>query len=279
MTGLSIVSPGTPDTIWVTIKPGATIYIGSIVCLDFDQLAADEGVIVRGVADGAADTTNKDRPLGIAVGHNRVNPLFSSTYQCEYITDEGVAGPATTTTEYHMPLESAGSKGRDGFKRAMVQIELITPNTILRAPIRNGAIGTAPSLLTSTSSGSKVTMTTNSCDFTTPVEGLGTIYFRTGGNAGLYRLTDDTSATVCTWDVQTVADTAVGDTAVRVPLRPFGQSYVRIGDDTVASFIDCGSDPSTNYDIIHVKELNLEVANEEYVDFMFDLDHFCQVRA
>ena len=57
---------GNPFTIWVPLKPATTIYVGSLVCVDSSAL--DEGVIVRGQADGAADTTNKDVPLGIVVG-------------------------------------------------------------------------------------------------------------------------------------------------------------------------------------------------------------------
>jgi len=265
---------GSPQTVWVPVAVGATVYVGSIVCLDLSALATSEGFVVREQADGAADTTNKDRPFGVVIGTNRKNPVYSSTYNAEYITDEGATGPATSTVDY-VGVEGQWAKGE---KRAMVQVALITPSTVLRAPIFNNAVGTAPSLLTSTSSGSKVTMTTNACDFT-PVAGLGTIYFRTGGNANIYRTTDDTSTTVCAYDINTPANSAVGDTAVRVPLRPMGTSYVRIGDDTVASYINCSETPATDYDIIHVVRLDLSTAGSEYAEFMFDGDHFCTTRA
>ena len=269
------VVEGSPRTgIWVPIKPSATVYVGSIVSLDFSAIAADEGVIVRPKAVGISNTTNKDIPIGVVVGTNRRYPLYSATYLAEYITDEGVTGPDVSTVDYVL-VEGPYGKGE---RRAMVQIDLIGPNTVLRAPIRNAAIATAPSLLTSTSSGSKITMTTNAADFTN-VAGLGTIYFRSGGNAGVYRNCDDTSATIHTYDVNTPANSAVGDTAVKVPLRMFGVSYVTIGDGTVASFIDCAVGPVTNYDVIHVLQLNLEIAGQEYVDFVFDSDAFCQVRA
>jgi hypothetical protein len=54
---------------------------------------------------------------------------------------------------------------------------------------------------------------------------------------------------------------------------------VTIGDSTVASFIDVSAAPKTNYDIIHVTDLNLKNAGEEYVEFMFDSDAFCTARA
>ena len=254
----------TPQPIWVPIKLGATVYVGSLVSDDFSALATDEGVIVRGQADGVGDVTNKDTPAGVVLGTNLYEPVYDTTYLTDSITDEGAAGAATSTVNYR-GVEGPYSKGE---KRAMVQIAPINSTTVLRAPIRNAAIGTNPSLLTSTSSGSKITMTTNATDFT-PVAGLGTIYFRTGANAGQYRITDDTSTTVAAYDRQTSADSAVGDTAVRVPIRPYGVSYVRFGDDTVCSFLDCSETPATNYDIINVLRLDLSVAGEEYVEFTF----------
>ena len=259
---------------WVPIKPSATVYVGSIVCMDSSAIATDEGVIVRGQADGIADVDNKDIPLGVVVGTNLRTPVYDSTYQANKITDEGVTGPATSTVDY-TGVEGPFIKGE---KRAMVEIIPIYPHTVLRAPIRNNAIGTAPSLLTSTSSGSKVTMTTNAADFA-PIAGLGTIFFRTGGNAGIYRQTDDTSTTVAAYDVNTPANSAVGDTAVRAPVTQMGSAYVRLGDDTVCSYLNCSETPATNYDIINVIRLDLSVAGEEYVEFTFDPCHFSLQRA
>lgn len=267
---------GNPQRVWAPIKPGATIYMGSLVCID--QSALDEGVSVRPVAAGVSNTTNKDRPFGIAVGHNlgpRVN-AYDATYLAEKITDPGAAGIRTDTTEYR-GVDGTWAMGED---RAMVEIALIKPGDVLRAPIRNGAIGTAISVLTSTAGNANgLTVTTNACDFT-PVANLCSIYCRIGLNAGSVRVTDDVSTTVATWDVEMLNSTAnTGETFVRVPLRPFGVSYVTIGDGTVASFIDASASPATNYDIIHVVRLDLRVAGQEFVDFMFDDDAFSTNRA
>lgn len=265
---------GSPQTIWAPIKPGATVYVGSLVSID--QSALDEGFVVRPTGVGVSNTTNKDRPFGVCIGTNRRTPVYSATYQAEYITDAGATGIRTDTTEYIMP-EGPWSAGEG---RAMIKIAVITPSTILRMPIRNNAIGTAISTLTSTAGNANgLTVTTGACDFT-PVANLCSIYARTGVNAGTYRITDDTSTTVATWDVHMKNTTATaGDTYVRVPLRTNGVSYVTIGDGTVASFIDASVSPATNYDIIHVLNLNLAEAGGEYVDFMFDADAFCTNRA
>lgn len=269
---ITVVS-GSPDRIWVPIKPSATIYMGSIVCVD--QSALDEGVIVRGQADGAADTTNLDRPYGVAIGHNLISPVFSPTYLAEYITDEGVTGVRTSTTKYRA---IPGPYPFEGI--AMVEVALITPSTRLRAPIRNNAIGTAITELTSTTGNANgLTVTTGACDFT-PVANLCAIYCRSGQNAGQYRITDDVSTTVAAWDVEMLKTTATtGEKYVRVPCRTHGVSYVRFGDDTVCSYLNASETPATNYDIIHVVKLDLTDSGGEYVEFYFDSDHFSTARA
>lgn len=270
---ISIVS-GSPQVVWMPIKPSATVYVGSLVSID--QSALDEGVVVRPVAVGASNTTNKDVPLGVCVGTNNKNPVYSSTYLAEYITDPGVTGLRANTAEY------VGVEGPwpGGEKRAMVQVALIGPGTVLRAPIRVTAVGTLLSELTSSAGNANgLTVTTGACNFT-PVANLCTVYCRAGANAGQYRITDDTSTTVATWDVQMLSTTATtGETYVRVPMRHHGVSYVLIGDGTVASFVDASASPATNYDIIHVVRLDLREKGNEYVEFMFDGDTFCSARA
>lgn len=261
-------------TAWYAVKPGATVYMGSLVTID--QSALDEGVIVRGQADGVSDTTNKDRPLGVVVGHNLKNePSFDATYKTQALVDEGATSPLTSTTEF----ANLGGEFSKGEKRLMVKVQLIGPNTVLSAPIYNDAVGVAPSLLTSTAgSANGETVTTNACDFT-PVADLNSIYCRTGVNAGIYRVTDDTSTTVAAWDVYMNGTTAtVGETYVRVPVRK-GQSYVRFGDDTVCSYLNCSETSAIHYDIIHVQELNLAEAGKERVTFVFDSDAFSTNRA
>ena len=263
---------GCVQTVWMPIKPAATIYVGSLVCVDMSAL--DEGVVVREQADGVANITNKDRPLGVCVGTNRREPVFSSTYLAEYITDEGVTGLRTSTTDY-VGVEGSWAKGG---KQAMVQVALIGPQTVLRAPIRNDSIATAISELTSSAGNANgLTVTTGACDFT-PVADLATIYCRAGLNAGQYRITDTTSTTVHAWDRQMLSTTeTVGETYVMAPVRHHGISYVRFGDDTVASYINASETQATNYDIIHVINLNLEVAGREYCDFMMDTTMFSSV--
>jgi len=267
---------GCVDVKWFPINPAGVIYMGSIVAYDYSAMATSEGIFVRGTAVGANNTTNKDRPFGVAIGHNLRYPVFSSTYLAESITDEGATGLRTSTTDY-VGVEGTHPKGA---KQAMVQVGIIGPGTVLKAPLRNAAIGTAISELTSTAGNANgLTVTTGAADFTPTTAGRSTIYCRAGLNAGQYRVCDDTSATVHAWDRQMLSSTATtGETYVKVPLR-YGPSHALFGDGTVCSFIDCSNDPETNYDIIHVLEINLETAGREYVKFMFDGDAFSTTRA
>ena len=266
------VVQGSPQNIWVPIKPAATIYVGSLVCIDSSAL--DEGVIVRGQADGAADTTNKDIPMGVVIGTNLRTPLWSSTYKAHYITEGAAGAPHTSTTEF----VNVGGPWAKSEKRGFVNISVIDPSTVLRCPIYNNAVGTAPTELTvTTGSTDGLGCTTTACDFT-PVANLCTVYYRTGSTAGEYRITDDTSTTVLTHDVATSNDITIGDKAVRVPIRPFGISYARFGDDTVCSYLNCSETPATNYDVIEVLKLDLTTAGQEYVVFRFTGDHFSLLR-
>jgi len=264
---------GCVQTVWMPIKPSATVYVGSLVSVDMSAL--DEGVVVRPTAVGVANITNKDRPLGVCIGTNRREPVFSSTYLAEYITDEGVTGLRTSTTDY-VGVEGAWGKGD---KRAMVQVALIGPQTVLRAPLRNNSIATAITEETSsTGNANGLTMTTAAAIDFTPVANLCTCYCRVGLNAGTYRIMDTTSTTVHAWDVQMLNTTATaGETYVFAPVRHHGISYVTIGDGTVASYINTSVSPATNYDIIHVINCNMETAGNEYVDFMFDTTAFSSV--
>ena len=270
---LEILNP--TQLVWCTIKPAATIYVGSLVSIDFSAL--DEGLIVRPVAAGVSNTTNKDVPLGICVGVNRMTPVSSATYGADYITDAGAAGIRADTLEYGM-VDGVWPKGEG---RAMVLVSIIDgPNTVIRAPIRNNSILTPITEVTSSAGNANgLTVTTDAVDVT-PVANVCTIYCRTGLNAGQYRIIDTTSTTVHAWDVQMLNTTAtVGEKYVVVPMRPFGPSYVTIGDGTVASYVDGSITPATDYDTINVRRLDLKRAGHEFVEFTFDGDHFCQARA
>lgn len=264
------VAHGSPYMVWVPVETSAVIYVGSIVCLDTSAIATSEGFVVREQADGAGNITNFDVPFGVVVGTNEKSPPFNTTYKAEYTTQQGTADPHDGASRDYVLLEGPWSKNE---ATSFVKVAVITPSTVLKAPIYNNAVGTAPSLLTATAGNTDgLQVVTNACDFT-PVQGLCTIYCRKGSNAGVYRVTDDTDTTTATWDVAMPADTVIGDTFVRVPLR-VGLSYVRLGDNTVCSYVNCSATPASNYEHIFVTRLDLREAGKEFCEFMFSADAF-----
>lgn len=273
--GAELVGKSNAPAFWMPVKTSATVYVGSIVTWDYSAIASDAGVKVREMADGALDTTNKDRPFGIVIDTNRSETINNATYKANYITAGAATDSHGSTTTFRF---SQGCHASQNDKRAWVLVQLIQPGDLIKMPIWNNAVGTAITLLTATGPDTNGTsVTTNATQFT-PVDNMGTIFCRTGANRGQYRITNDVSTTVAAWDVAMVNDIATGDTFVRVPLR-LGPSFVRLGDDTVCSYINASKTPATDYDLVHVVDLNLEEAGKEYAVFMFDGDHFASARA
>ncbi len=274
--GMSIVH-GSPQTIWVPVVPATTIYVGGLVCVDTSAPLA--GVIMLPDASGVANDSNLDVPLGVCIGTNRKNPLYDSTELTEYITS-----PAAGDAYGGASIEFVGVEGpwAKGDPIPMVKVALINSNTVIRAPLRVAAIGTAPTVETVTSQttggATGVGCTTAAHDFTSIANDMSTIYFRSGGNAGTYRTNNSASNTALLFAKATRNSVEIGDTLVIVPLRSHGYSTVMF-DDTTAMFIDCADAPvlnGTNRWIIQVIRLDLATAGQEYCEFCFDSVHFQQ---
>jgi hypothetical protein len=273
---MQVVHPKSNQRIWLPVEPAETIYTGALVGVDIATPL--EGVRPVPVAAGANNTTNKDIPIGICVGNNNTaaNQVYSSTYKTDYIT-QVAAGAVYNSTVQYQGVEGPLSKGDP---QAMVLVDLIDPSTIIRAPIFNAAVGTAPTVVTVSTydGGDGIGCTTSACDVAL-VANFGTLYFRTGACAGIYRsLTTNASTTVHTWLKALPKSVAVGDKAVAINgLRPYGPSLAYI--DAEGLYIDCSAALSSDYYIIHVVRLDLSVAGKEYVEFRFDADNFCAKRA
>jgi hypothetical protein len=271
--GFSIVHPSHQQQIWVPVLAGQTVYMGQIVSCDNSALV--EGVQYLPQAVGVSNTTNLDIPLGVVTGFNSTaaNRTYSSTYKAEYIT-AAAAGAAYNSTTQYQGVEGPWPKGDP---IAMVQIAVIDPCTVLRGPLYNAAVGTAPTEVTvTTGSGTDgLGCTTTSADVAT-VATLGTIYARSGKNKGIYRTLTTASATVHAWLQAMPKDMEIGDKAVVVGLRPYGMSYCQI---TMGLYIDISQTAATNHFIIDVLRMDLSEAGKEYVEFRFNADNFCAKRA
>lgn len=265
----------TARTFWVSTDGSSTYYIGQLVT----YMQASKAVAVGGtvaplaVPAGAADTTNFQCIAGVVTGINAYPaPLSNSTG--EYVT-----GVTTQATQLARDWRGNGGMYSPNDPQVLIQITEILPNTIVEGDIYNAAIGTAPTVLTSTATdttGFTSAGTTNACEFT-PVANTCTIYCRTGANMGLYRVTSDTSTTAPAVTVGFPYDVAIGDTFVRVSMK---QGLSRIYINGPGLYIDNSlSGGSTNYFDVFCYKLKLDEAGKEVAQFRFANQHFDTTRA
>ncbi len=268
--GFSIVH-GSPQTIWVPVTAADTLYMGAIVGQDIG--GSVEGVTPLPVAAGAGNTTNKDIPFGVVVGNNNVsgNITYSSTYKAEGITEVAAGAIHGSTTKY-TGVEGPYPKGDP---RAMVEVAIIDPTTVLRGSIFNGAVGTAPTATAvTTGNAAGVAATTTATSDVATVAQFSTVYFRSGANRGCYRRLDSGSDTTHTWDMAVKEDVAVGDSILTVNgLNTFGLSLMQI--DSEALYIDAAAALTSNYFHINVLRLDLSEPGNEYCEFQFIAENFC----
>lgn len=262
--GFEVVHGGTADQrLWAPLINTDTLYVGQLI------ISGNEGVAPLAAATGAGDTTGKQVPRGVVIGTNKKTPVFDATYNTESIT---YAAASSAGSEDYVGVEGPWAKND---RLAMVEYLPITAQTVLRAPLYTDTIGTAPTV--GTLSGTPTTTAaTSSAVEEAGVASLSTMYIRSGGVAGSYRVTDDTSTTALTWDAELNAAPVSGDTVVRVNLRPEGTCRMQIG--TEALFVDTGATVTTNYFLIDVLRLDLSDAGREYVEFRFHPCHFDSVR-
>lgn len=228
---------------------------------------------LRTVVDdiNAASSLSFNNVYGVVIGTNRKTPIFSTTYNAEYI--DYVAPYSAGTEDFVL----GGGPWARGENRAMVKVALIDSTTILRGNIYSNTSGapTAISELAITASSSGRSVTTATAGYTPALAGFNTVYFRSGGEVGTYRITNDTSATVHTWREHlansTGANANVGNNVVKVSLRAMGKSKMLTG--VLGLWVDGGSSFTSNYFYIDVIRLDLSVAGSEYVDFRFDPLH------
>ena len=209
------VATGGARTLWVSGDGSSTYYKGQLVSLVAASKAQVTGTVVPlAVPAGLADLSNFQVPFGVVLGFNDRSPTWNSTI----LAESGGGAIATQAAQLARDVILGGGMYSPNDPQLLMKISIITPWTVLEGPIFNAAIGTAPTLLTDTAgsaTGYTTAGTTNACEFT-PVANSCTIYCRSGANAGLYRVTNDTSTTAPDVTVAFPYDVAIGDTFVRV---------------------------------------------------------------
>ena len=258
------IHSGSPHSIWVPVDCNGgsfdTLYTGQIV------KSGSDGVLPLGAASGAYDTSTEAIPFGVVIGTNKRTPSYSSTSYSESITSES---PHGATTEYVL---HEGTMIPKGDTSAAVKVALIQPGTIIKGSIFASTIGTALTVGTvSSGSSTGAGFTTSAINPATHRADLVTVYFRTGANRGIYRITTDSSTTVKTVEHYFPYDIAAGDKVVGTGLRV---GYCKGQTDTESVFIDGAADPATNHWGLNVLWLDLSVAGKECVYFQFGHIHF-----
>jgi hypothetical protein len=270
--GFNVVD-GPSRTQWFPSDGTSTYYVNQLVAFSAASAAATPGSVVPlAVPAGVADLTNKQVIAGVVLGFNTRTPVYSSTSKSTYATAV-VAQADQLARDWAMN----GGNYAIGDPQLLVQVALINDWTLIRGPVYNNAIGTAPTLLTSTATdttGFTTAGTTNAAEHT-PVANLSMIYCRTGANAGLYRSTNDTSTTAPDTTVGFPQDVAIGDTFIRVPFK-HGLSKIYISGPGL--YVNSSYTPATHHFTAIVEAFDLSTSGRETATFRFTPDMFSFLR-
>lgn len=259
---MEIVS-GSPGKYWDYVDCNdnstyVTLYVGQAV------KTGSDGVVNLSTASGAYDATGESMIVGVVLGTNLYKPSYSATSKSNSITSENAH---TNTTERRF---GEGFHVRRGDKRAMVEVGIITTETVLRAKVYNSTIGTALTLLTVTTGSTDGTGFTSNATQHTPVADMACVYGLSGANAGVYAPTKNTSTTVHATELYFPSDIAIGDTFVGAPFR-LGNCLAYF--DSNALFLDGSAALTTNYFGIRVVGFDLSNRANAWIDFMFNPMH------
>ena len=268
-------------TFWAATDGASTYYKGQIVMWNNIQATHSIGTVIPLiVASGAYDTTLRQCIAGVVVGFNNRTQTYTTlgSMRVEY------GGGACATKALEVARDWTGAEGMysKGDPQCLVQVAAIFPNTMIRGPIFNAAYGTAPTelALTVVTGDGLVTAGTTASNDAASILNMGTIYFRTGLNTGLYRVNKNTSITAPSVTTAFPYTEAVGDKIVAVPIKQ-GQSAITISTN-YGNYINCGVAPvadGTGMFGVNVYKLDLSTAGREYADFTFMADHFARARA
>jgi hypothetical protein len=272
------IALGTRDiaTEWfhVDSSTGINLYVGQLC---HKSTGTFFGVTALAAASGVSDLGGDQQILGIVVGTNNypMTEQFNATYG-QYI------GTTTTMTQaLQKAIQKMGVEGMHpkGDPAPMVQVALIDSTTWIRGSIVNATVGVPPTLLTvTTGDATGAGCTTNASDCTS-VPGLATFCFRTGANAGIYRVVSSTSASIHTFSNYFPYAIAAGDTGVLVPYVQVA-SYGNINETAgfLGTSLISNKTAATNYFGLDVKSLDLTVAGRESCVFRFNTAHFGGIR-
>jgi len=235
------------------VQVAANVYQGQLLRWDVNAGGSVEPMAAAGAGPDATSYIS-----GICLGSGRrTNPgtsLYDATYKGDLITYD--------TTQATLAVN-------DPVGAAICELQMLTLNSLLRAPLVNNTIGTNPECKACTT-GSSDGLTFIIATIDTTVSNYSTAYCRTGANRGEYRKITTGAAATQTVLVPFTNDIAIGDTFCVVNVAD-GLAHI----DLETQFQGIDSSPAlTNYYVVYVHELNLEEAGKEYATFRFAPRHF-----
>lgn len=237
----------------VVVQAAADCYQGQL--LVYDQ---NTGGSVEPAPDASDLPEDATVIAGICLGAGRrTNPgtsLYDSTYKGDKVTYD--------TTQATLAVN-------DPVGAALVEMQMLTPLSLIKAPIVKDTVGTAPECKACTT-GSADGLTFVIATIDTSVSQFSTAYCRTGANRGEYRKITTGGTTTQTVLVAFTNDIAIGDTFC---VANVVQGFAHVNWDTLFKGIDSSDALTTGWSVI-VHELNLEVAGQEYCTFRFFPQHF-----
>lgn len=233
---------------------GADCYQGQLACGDVSLSTGGEVTACPVAASALPDATS--HIMGIITG-----VIQSPTYTASYY--KGDKATYTTTQATIAALDPPTAQE--------VEVTLITPTTLVRAPIWQSTPGTALTLGTVTTAVSGGTSYQGNA-LTATEDSYSTLYCRTGANAGQYRkITADSGTTTQTVVIPFAYGVAVGDTFVACNVV---KGYAHIDwCGTYLNGIDGGAAVGTYAYFVYVHELNLKEAGKEYCIFTVSPRH------
>ena len=229
------------------LQIAADVYQGQL--LRWDDNA---GGLVEPVAAAAAGPDVTSIVAGICTGIV-TSPVFNATYK----GDKGTYDTAQADLEANNPVGPT-----------LAEVLLITPTTLIKAPIVKDTIGTAPERKAcTTGSADGLTFVVPAID--TTVSNYSSAYCSAGANRGQYRKITTGAVTTQTVLVPFTYDIAVGDIFCIANIK---EGLAHIDLDTQLQGID-SSPALTSYFVVYVHELNLEEAGKEYAIFTISPRH------
>jgi hypothetical protein len=236
----------------ISKQVGATLYGGQLC--QYSGAAGGQVIPVAAAAAGPDTTVVAGIVLGAAKNTSPGTSIYSSTYNGDTITFD----VTQATVVANSPVGAA-----------IAQIQTLTPNSLIKAPVVKDTVGTAPECKACTTGSSDgLTFVVPTID--TTVSGYSTVYCRTGANRGEYRVVTTGATTTQTVVIPFTNDIAIGDTFCIANIK---EGLSHISWDSLFLGVDSSYDPSSNYFVAIVHELNLEVAGREYVTFRLAARH------